>query len=115
LSLAQTEKRIFILKVLHEGNPAAFRVSFMWSDNILNWQLYIDPRFMSIKPGFLLMQAIIDIAMANKIEYINMGSSPLDAESLIKYKESWGGKKSDISYYVKYNMPGRILHGLGWK
>ncbi len=115
LNLAQTEKRIIILKVLHEGMPAAFRISFMERDRILNWQLYIDPRFKSIKPGFLLMQAVFDIARANEIKYIDMGSSPLDAESLVRYKESWGGKKMSRRYYVRYNIPGKILHGLGWK
>jgi len=109
LTLAQTDERIIILKVLFENRPAAFRISFMEREYIFNWQLYVDDRYKNIKPGFLLMQVVIETAKANGIKYINMGSSPTDAESLIKYKESWGGKEEKVPYYIRYNALGKIL------
>jgi len=115
IELSQQDSRLLILKVVCEDRPVAFRISVIESDHLINWQLYIDDRYSNIKPGVLLMKRVLETAEKKKLQNLNMGSSPEEAESLKRYKESWGGKEITIPYYVKHSMIGRILYGLRGK
>jgi len=111
--LSQDDSRVILLKATYEEVMIGARISFIEQDIIINWQMYSDEGSWEFKPGYLMTEKIIEIARERGTRKIDLGGTPEGKESLAKYKEQWGGTKSEIPYYVRYSIPGIVL--LKWR
>ncbi len=111
--LSQNDPRIIWLKAVHDDKMIGSRISFLEHGYLINWQLYLDGDSKSFKPGYLLMEHIMRQAQSLNIKYINMGGSPAEALTLQEYKEKWGGRETEVTYYIYHNLPGRLFLNRG--
>jgi len=111
--LSLTDNRILWLKAENEGKLIGSRICFIDKGGIRLWQYYSDAEYNRCKPGFLLIDYIISYAKQNSLDEINMGASPGEPENLEKYKERWGGVKTDINYYTYFGGLGKLIYK--WK
>jgi hypothetical protein len=110
--LARTDDRIIWLMAIYDGNMIASHIRFIEGSQILCWQSFSNKEFRHLNPNHLLLDHLVNIAVERKIEMINLGGSPHGAESLEKYKESWGGKKVRYPYYMFCSPLGKALNFL---
>lgn len=84
-------------------------IKFIYHDTLFSWQVVSDYEYRHLKPNHVLM--FDGIQMGNKagIKKINLGSSPRYAQSLIDYKESWGGEKVEYDTYISDSWFRKIL------
>lgn len=115
LKLSADENRMLWLAVFAENKMIGSRICFIDHRRLLTWQYYSDKKYSSLKPGYLLLDYIIDYAIDRDIETIDLGGTPADAKSLIEYKERWGGRIEINSYCTYFSRLGRIIYGGGRK
>jgi len=110
LKLSINDDRILWLSVFGENKMIGSRICFIDRSQLLTWQYYSDKEYGHLKPGYLLLDYIINYAVENKIKTINLGSSPPGAESLRDYKKRWGGREVTLDYYTHYSRLGKLLY-----
>lgn len=76
-----------------DGEMAASQINLIWGDTLFNWQVVSDLKFREAKPNYLLHDDMIACARQRGLKKINLGASPPEADGLIDYKESWGGRR----------------------
>lgn len=108
--ISATDDRILWLMVLADDKMIGSRICFIESSQLILWQYYSDKSFGHYKPGYLMLNHIIDFARQNNIRTINMGWSPPDAEALVDFKERWGGEKHLFHYYTYFSRLGRLIY-----
>ncbi len=113
LKISADNDRILWPAVFADDKIIGSRICFIDQGRLLTWQYYSDKKYSHLKPGYLLLDYIINYAQDNNIKIIDMGWSPPDALSLIDYKEQWGGIAGSCSGYTYYNWLGKILYR--WK
>jgi len=113
LNLSQKDNRIIWPMVQYEGKIIASHIRFIERSQILCWQNYWDRNYRHLNPNHLLFDYIIKYAQQNQIPEINLGGSPPGADSLVRFKEAWGGKKEPVSHYFATFGLGKLIYGLG--
>ena len=108
--LSRKDKRIICPMVLSGDRVAAVHIYLMNRSQILYWQSYFDKKFNNLRPNYLILDYMIKYAQNIGIREFNMGGSPSGADSLIKFKETWGGKQIVYNYYTYYSGLGKILY-----
>lgn len=111
LAVALRDSRILWLMVLSDGKIIGSRICFVAPLQLVTWQYYSDKSFSHLKPGYLLLDYIINYALERDIRTVNLGWSPPDSETLISYKERWGGKKHTFTYYTYLSRIGQLVYG----
>lgn len=111
LRIALKDSRILWLMVLSEDKMIGSRICFIEGPQMLTWQYYSDKKFTHLKPGYLLLDYIIDYAFENDIKTLNLGASPADADALIDFKERWGGERHNLPYYTYLSHIGKLVYG----
>jgi len=110
LKISRDDNRILWLKVTDENKLIGSRICFIDKSQILAWQYYSDREYSHLKPGYLMMDYIINYAIENKIGTINLGWSPPEAETLLDYKKRWGGQENMLNYYTYFSRLGKLLY-----
>jgi len=85
------------------------QIHFIHGNTLFNWQNVFDYRYRQYKPGQILTDDAIGKAVKLGIRFVNLGASPPDAEGLIKYKESWRGKRVDYDIYSSRSKLRKLL------
>jgi len=104
------DERIKWFIALVDEKIIGYHICFVGANELMTWQYYSDKKFTRLKPGYLLLDYIINYALENNIKTINMGYSPPDAASLVDFKERWGGRKQTCRYYTYFSPLGRLLY-----
>ncbi|MEW5924060.1 MAG: GNAT family N-acetyltransferase [Candidatus Zixiibacteriota bacterium] len=110
LKISMHDDRILWFIALVDEKIIGYHICFVDKTQLMTWQFYSDKHFTRLKPGYLLLDYIINYALEHNIKSVNMGSSPPDAESLVDFKERWGGRKKTFSYYTYFSTIGRLLY-----
>jgi hypothetical protein len=107
--LARQDDRVWWLCAIYKGRVVASHIHLLFEDTILNWQLFLDREFSTLRTTQLLLFSAATRARESGIRFMNMGESPLDAEGLIKFKQRWGGYDHHYRTYVTRSRLGRLL------
>ncbi len=110
LKLSIDDDRILWLAVFAENKMIGSRICFIDQSQLLTWQYYSDKEYGHFKPGYLLLDHIIGLALKRKIGKINLGWSPPDAESLKDFKKRWGGEEKILNCYTYFSRLGKLLY-----
>ena len=110
LKLSIHDDRILWFIALVDEKIIGYHICFTDKNQLMTWQFYSDKRFSRLKPGYLLLDYIINYALEHNIKSVNMGASPPDADSLVDFKERWGGRKKTFEYYTYISLFGRPLY-----
>jgi lipid II:glycine glycyltransferase (peptidoglycan interpeptide bridge formation enzyme) len=108
-NLAQTDKRIRWYYLAHEGQPAVSQIYLIEGETALNWQIYFDKQFSSLKPNQSMTFHAAQELMKQGVRYLNMGATPPEAEGVRIYKEKWGGRSVAYPCFEMRSWLGRIL------
>ena len=107
--LAAQDDRVRWLWCEHDGRPAASHIFLMERDMIVNWQVYFDKAFSFLKPNQYILYMMAKEASQKGIKYLNLGSSPHDADGLQTYKSKWGGKVHEYCCLCRKSWLGKLL------
>ena len=107
--LARTDDRIIWYWCEHEGRAATTHINIIEDDMVLNWQVYYDKTFSFLKINQLLLITLASEARERGVNTINLGSSPVEAEGLEKYKQKWGGTIHRYQCHVFKSALGKML------
>jgi len=113
LKLSMKDKRILWVLAMFDDKIIGYYICFIDQTRLFTWQFYSDKKYSRLKPGYLLLDYIINFAQDNNIKSIDLGWSPPNALSLINYKERWGGVAESCTGYTYYNRLGKIIYR--WK
>ena len=109
--LSRHNSSVLWLKVMLDDVMIASQISFIDGHEALNWQFYYDKKYSYYKPGYLLLDHALNYCVDNGVRVFSMGSTPDDLNSLVLYKERWGGERVEYDYYTYYNWLGSLLYG----
>jgi hypothetical protein len=115
LRIARSDNRVIWPMAVYDGDIIASHIRFIERSEILCWQSFWDKKYRRLNPNHLLLDYLINYAIAHNIREINLGGSPPEARSLIRFKEAWGGRKRETSHYSAEFGLGRIIYGWGIK
>jgi lipid II:glycine glycyltransferase (peptidoglycan interpeptide bridge formation enzyme) len=91
--LAKIDPR-FRLYCVAQGNAlAAAHVFIVDRDTALNWQIYFDKKFSSLKPNQAITAFAIEKFRSEGVKYLNLGATPPEAIGVLDYKKKWGGSE----------------------
>ncbi len=110
LKLSVNDNRILWLAAFTENKMIGSRICFIDQSQLLTWQYYSDREYGHLKPGYLLLDYIINYAIERKIKTINLGWSPPEAEFLRNYKKRWGGQEIVLNCYTYVSQLGKRLY-----
>lgn len=101
---------LFVPVVEFEGKIIAAAMVLKFKDTFYFEYSASNQNYLKLSPNQLLIWGIIKIASSTQIKYMDFGRSSLENRSLIEFKERWGAKKHQLSYYYypkkKYNNTG---------
>lgn len=107
--LAQMDKRIRWYYLAHEGQPVVSQIYLVEGETALNWQIYFDKQFSSLKPNQLMTFHAAQELIRDGVRHLNMGGTPPEAEGVRIYKEKWGGRSVAYPCFEKRSWLGRIF------
>ncbi|HOP07564.1 MAG TPA: GNAT family N-acetyltransferase [candidate division Zixibacteria bacterium] len=107
--LAAKDDRIIWYFVRHEGRAATSHINFVLDNSVLNWQVYFDKEFSFLKANQLLLVRLASEVRERGMVSLNMGQSPIEAESLQSYKKKWGGVEHEYRTLSACRGIGRLL------
>lgn len=106
--LAETDGRVKWLYVHREGVPVVSHIYLVDAPMALNWQIYYDKEFSSLKANQFTMFTTARMLTRSGVTQLNLGATPPDAESVKSYKEKWGGVSYRYPMSVRKSWLGRI-------
>ena len=107
--LATKDERIHWVYLEHKGDPVASHVHLILGDTVLNWQLFLDRRFSTLRATQFMIFEIARQMSRRGVRYMNLGASPPDADGLIKFKQRWGGNDYNYRTLASRSGIGRFL------
>lgn len=106
--ISEQDARIVWWYVEHEGAPVASHIYFLDHHISLNWQIYFNKQYSSLKANqFILFTAAKEFAQRG-IRRLNLGATPDEAEGVKAYKEKWGGIEYAYPRYTRHSLLGRL-------
>jgi hypothetical protein len=107
--LSERDPRFQILCVYAGHELAAAHVFIIDRDTALNWQIYFDKKYSSLKPN----QAITAFAIRKfgeaGVRFLNLGATPPEATGVEVYKSKWGGVDYTYRTIEFRSLLGRVL------
>jgi len=88
--------KIYLAEI--DGMVVAASIFFIYGDMMMYWANTTTDLGRKINANYLLLWTAIQCAKERGCTKFNFGASPPDAESLVKFKKSWGTKPH---YYLK--------------
>jgi hypothetical protein len=107
--LAIEDKRVHWLQVMRGKEAAASHIYFVDGELALHWQAYLDKAHSALKPNQFLLYAAARRFAAAGVRILNLGSSGGAAESLVTFKEKWGGFPHQYTTWQHLAGLGRLL------
>ncbi len=107
--LSEDDKRIIWNWCEHEGKAVSSHINFIEQNQILNWQVYFDKQFSSLKANQKMLSDLAQTARDNNIQYLNLGASPIETTTLVEYKNKWGGRTKEYICYKKRSLLGKLF------
>ncbi|MBN1211537.1 MAG: GNAT family N-acetyltransferase [candidate division Zixibacteria bacterium] len=107
--LAHEDKRIRWVGVERNGETAASHIYFIDNEMVLNWQIYFNKKFSSLKPNQYILYTIARQLAAQGVQFLNLGATPSDAAGLETYKDKWGGEIYRYPCYFSKSFPGKLF------
>jgi len=107
--LAETDNRVRWLYVHRNGAPVVSHIYFVERPMALNWQIYYDKEYSSLKANQYTMFTTARMLAKSGVTHLNLGATPPEAESVKSYKEKWGGAVHAYPMSVRKSWLGRIL------
>ncbi|PWB75321.1 hypothetical protein C3F09_02870 [candidate division GN15 bacterium] len=107
--LAAIDDRVRWYWVEHNGAPVVSHIYLVDKTMALNWQIYFDKEFSSLKANQLVMFRAAKALAASGVTHLNLGATPPDAESVRAYKQKWGGEVYSYPITVHTSWLGRLL------
>jgi hypothetical protein len=103
------QNRGFILLAYYENIPIAASIFLTISDKIHYKYNASDPDYLKSKsPNHLITWAAIKKGVEEGYKSIDFGRTSQDNKGLIRYKEMWGTKGSDLKYYYYPEICGAV-------
>jgi len=110
LKLSANNDNILWLAIFSGDIMIGSRICFIEQSQLLAWQYYSDKEYSHLKPGYLLLDYIINFAIKRGIRTINLGWSPFGAMSLIDFKKRWGGREKTFPCYTYFSPLGKLVY-----
>lgn len=107
--LAEIDRRVRWLYVHRNGAPVVSHIYFVEHTMALNWQIYYDKEYSSLKANQYTMFTTARMLAESGVTHLNLGATPPEAESVKSYKEKWGGKAVSYPIIVRKSWLGRML------
>jgi lipid II:glycine glycyltransferase (peptidoglycan interpeptide bridge formation enzyme) len=107
--LATSDTRIKWLWVEQNGAPVVSHMYFVEGTMALNWQIYYDKEFSSLKANQHVMYTTARSLAASGVKLLNLGATPPEADSVRAYKEKWGGVVYTYPISTRRSWLGRLL------
>lgn len=107
--LCEQDSRFSILCVSADKHLAAAHVYICDRDTALNWQIYFDKSFSSLKPNQAITAHAISIFRAKGIRSLNLGATPPEATGVSEYKRKWGGREYVYRIFTWRSLLGKVL------
>lgn len=107
--VSETESRILWTWCEHEGKGVASHIYFIFRTSAINWQIYYDKDYSSLKANQLTTWQTIAHLRERGVAHLNLGASPNDAEGLVAYKSKWNATEHSYSIFEKKNWLGKLL------
>jgi len=107
--LAMLDTRVRWLVCEQDDELAASHIYFVEDDMLLNWQVFFDKRFSSLKPNQSITFSVVSEPALRGIRMLNLGATPEGAESLSYYKDKWGGELYRYRCLRRQSWLGRLL------
>lgn len=105
---------IFFAKM--EGKPIAGLVLFYFKDCAYYFVGASLTRHLSLRPNDLLFNHALKLCSEKGLKYFDFMTSSMEDESLIRFKEKWGGRKHIFTVYEKsLNVPRVETAKLLWR
>ncbi len=77
--------------VERDGKPVVSQIFLVEGETALNWQIYYDKQFSSLKANQLMLYCAAKELQREGVRFLSLGASPDDAEGVKIFKEKWGG------------------------
>ncbi|HDL00714.1 MAG TPA: GNAT family N-acetyltransferase, partial [candidate division Zixibacteria bacterium] len=87
--LSESDNRIIWNWCEHKGKAVSSHINFIEKNQIINWQVYFDKQFSSLKANQKMLFDLAKTARDKNIQYLNLGASPIDTPTLLEYKNKW--------------------------
>ena len=110
LKISTDNDRILWLAVFAEDKMIGSRICFIDDRRLLTWQYFSDKEYSHLKPGYLLLDYIINYAIDHDIGTIDLGGTPSGAKTLVDYKERWGGHADSYPCHTWYSRLGGMYY-----
>jgi hypothetical protein len=107
--LCKVDKRFQMLSVGSNGRLAAVHVFIVDRTTALNWQIYYDKEFSSLKPNQTITAHAANQFRIAGSRYLNLGATPPDGAGVQAYKVKWGGDEYQYRIIVFRSILGRFL------
>ena len=107
--LSERDPRFQILCVYAESELAAAHVFIVDRNTALNWQIYFDKKYSSLKPNQAITAHAIKKFTAAGVRFLNLGVTPPDATGVEAYKSKWGGINYAYQTIEFRSLLGRML------
>ncbi len=107
--LAENDERIIWNWCEHDGHAVSSHINFIEQNQIINWQVYFNKKFSSLKANQKMLFDLAQTARFHNKRYLNLGASPIETPTLIEYKNKWGGEIKEYVCYVHKTMLGKIF------
>jgi hypothetical protein len=107
--LAMIDDRVIWQVAEHEGKMACSHIYLIEGEMILNWQIYFDKLFSFVKPNQYVMYSTAHEVHRRGVTTLNLGASPVDADSLAYYKKKWGGEPYRYQCLQQKSWLGRLV------
>ena len=85
-------------------------INFVFKDTLYSWEGGTDPQELNARPNDALFLQSILWAKKNGLKIFNFGATPQGAESMIKFKESWGAERKEYLIYEKKKRLGEFIN-----
>ncbi|UCC44583.1 MAG: GNAT family N-acetyltransferase [Candidatus Zixiibacteriota bacterium] len=107
--ISTEDERIIWLYTERDKKPAASHINFVLGDTLLNWQVFFDKKFSFLKPNQFMLHTAATSVVSQGVRRLNLGASPEHADTLLTYKQKWGGREYCYQELRFESMLGRVL------
>ncbi len=87
------------------GQPVAALLLFYYAETVDYYMPALHPDYRSLQPMAAILYRAMADAISRGFQRWNWGGSGVSHESLIRFKEKWGGQRRTYRYWIKVNNP----------
>lgn len=107
LSLSDNRVRWYFVE--QDGIPVVSQIFLVEGETALNWQIYYDKQFSSLKANQLMLYTAAKELQREGVRFLSLGATPDDAEGLKIFKEKWGGFTATYPCFEHRSLIGKLI------